>query len=172
MVYAINITDVLNQWAELGVFAYVLPFLMIFAVVYGILAKTTILGGNKGVNATIALATGLLALQFDYVPNFFASIFPYTGIGLAVLLVAMILMGLLVDIDDKKVFNWILFGIGLVIFVTVLLTALSDFRWWGGFGWGWGESWPAILVAVIVLGLIALIIWHPASQQESEKKSV
>ena len=56
MAYATTITDVLNQWAEIGVFAYVLPFLMIFAVIYGILSKTQILGGRKGVDATIALA--------------------------------------------------------------------------------------------------------------------
>jgi len=69
---ATTITDVLNQWADMGVFAYVLPFLMIFAIIYGILTKTEILGKNRGVNATIALAAGLLALQFDYVPKYFS----------------------------------------------------------------------------------------------------
>ena len=47
--YANTITNILNTWADLGVFAYVLPFLMIFAVVFGILSKTEILGKNKGV---------------------------------------------------------------------------------------------------------------------------
>ena len=35
--FGYSIGDVLNRWADLGVFAYVLPFLMIFALVYGIL---------------------------------------------------------------------------------------------------------------------------------------
>ncbi len=167
MAVTTTITDVLNQWAELGVFAYVLPFLMIFAVIYGILSKTKILGGNKGVDATISLAIGLLALQFDYVPNFFASIFPYTGIGLAVLLVALILAGMF--IQEEEAFKWIYFGLGAIIFIAVLLTSLSDFRWWGGLGWGWGESWPAILAAIVVLGLIALVIWGGGKQEGKGK---
>ena len=40
----VSITDVLNTWADLGVFSYVIPFLLIFAVVYAILEKTKILG--------------------------------------------------------------------------------------------------------------------------------
>ena len=69
-----TITEVLNQWADAGVFAYLLPFLFIFAVVFGILNKTKVLGENKGVQATIALALGLLSLQFDYVSNFSSSL--------------------------------------------------------------------------------------------------
>jgi len=170
---ATTITDVLNDWADIGIFAYVLPFLMIFAIIYGILVKTEILGNNKGVNATIALAAGLLALQFDYVSNFFASIFPFAGIGLAILLVAIIFTGLLINIDDdkaKKVYNWILFGLGTIIFVAVLLTSLADFRWWGGMGMGWGESWPAIFAAIVVLALIFWVIFAGGGAKKNEKE--
>ena len=153
----VTITDILNQWADIGVFAYVLPFLMIFAVVYGILAKTGIFGKNKGVDATIALAMGLLALQFDLVPNFFATLFPMAGIGLAVLLVAVILIGLYSD-TDKDLFNRILMGLGGLIFVVVVLTSVWDFRWWGGWGYGWENSLPTILIVGVVLGLIGWIV--------------
>ena len=169
MAYAATITNILNTWADIGVFAYILPFLMIFAVVYGILSKTNILGGNKGVDATIALAIGLLALQFDYVSNFFASIFPYTGIGIAVLLVALILMGLIAGETDVQWAKFVWFGIGVIIFIAVLLTSFSDFTWWGGWGYGVGESWPAILAAIIVLGLIALIVFAGGKNENKTK---
>ena len=170
MAYAATITNILNTWADIGVFAYILPFLMIFAVVYGILSKTNILGGNKGVDATIALAIGLLALQFDYVSNFFASIFPYTGIGIAVLLVALILMGLISSDSDEKWPRFVWFGIGFIIFIAVLLTSISDFSWWGGAAYGWGESWPAILAAIIILALIGLIVWGGGGGEKPKKK--
>ena len=76
-------------------------FLLIFAVVYGILSTMNIFSKgdkNKGVNAVIAIAVGLLALQWDYVPEFFSVIFPYAGIGISILLVALILMGLFLSV--------------------------------------------------------------------------
>lgn len=151
------ITDVLNAWADAGVFAYVLPFLMIFAIVYGLINKSKLLGENKGVQATIALAVGLLSLQFDYVANFFAILFPYFGMGIAVLLVALILMGFVAK-DDKT--NWVWFSVGLIIFLVVVLTALSDFSWFGGRGsFFWYDAWPAILAGLLLLGFMAFIIW-------------
>ena len=156
MPYLNSITNILNQWQAAGVFAYILPFLMIFAVVYGILSKTEIVSGNKGVNATIALAVGGLSLLNDYVTNFFSIIFPYTGIGLSVLLVALILMGLISEEDWAK---YVWFGLGIIIFLVVVITSLSDFSWWGGLGYSWQEAAPAIVAGVIVLGLMSLIIW-------------
>ncbi len=153
MPYGFNysIGDVLNSWADMGVFAYALPFLMIFALVYGILVKTDILGNNKGVNATIALAFGLLALQFDYVSGFYASIFPYAGMGLAVFLVAMILMGLIAEDKVKGKLWW---GIGGIIFIIVLLTSVSDMVWLGGAATGLVSAAPALFAIAIIVGIM------------------
>ena len=151
-----TITDILNSWADMGVFAYVLPFLMIFAVVFGLMNKSKILGTNKGVQAVIALSVGLLSLQFDYVSNFFASIFPYFGMGLAVLLVALILMGFITD-DSKA--QWIWFGLGAVIFIVVLMMSISDASWIGGYGFAWNEAWKSVLTLIVLAGFIALIVW-------------
>ena len=160
-IYGYSIGDVLNRWADLGVFAYVLPFLMIFALVYGILIKTKILGDNKGVNATIALAFGLLALQFDYVSGFYASIFPYAGMGLAVLLISMILLGLMGDPDKKG--NKIWLAIGAVIFAVVLFAALGDTYWLGGVGYSLAGAAPVLFGIALVVGVLGFIIFGPGS---------
>ena len=122
-----TITEVLNQWADAGVFAYLLPFLFIFAVVFGILNKTKVLGESKGVQATIALAIGLLALQFDYVSNFFSIFMPYAGVGIAILLIGIVLMGLMYDEGAEH--NWVrkvFFGLGVLVFLVVVVTSISD----------------------------------------------
>ncbi len=163
MVYANTVTNILNTWADIGVFAYILPFLMIFALVYGILSESKILGKNKAVHATIALAVGLLALQFDYVANFFATIFPYAGIGIAVLLVALILMGILTDGGDTS--KWIFFGIGALIFIVVMLYTVWDFSWFGGYV---GEDWvPWIILVVVIGGIITGIILGTKNKDDS-----
>ena len=104
--FLIDIAGLLTQWQTLGVFSYVLPFLLIFALVFGILAQAKFLGENKGVNSVIALAVALLALQFPVVPTFFASITSNLAIGLTVLLSVLILMGLFVNFADPKEKGW------------------------------------------------------------------
>ena len=153
-----SLGDVMNSWANQGVFAYGLPFLLIFAIIFGILSKSKLLGDNKGVQATIALAIGLLALQFNLVTDFYATIFPYAGIAIAILVVAVILMGMMsAEMPDATKYTF--FGIGAVLFVVVLFTSLSDFSYFGGFGYGWADAWPAILAGIVFLGIMAWVIF-------------
>jgi len=165
--YENTLTSVLNSWADMGVFAYVLPFLIIFAVIFGILNKTQLLGGNKGVQATIALAAGLLSLQFDYVANFFATIFPYAGMGIGILLVALILMGLISS--EKGWHGWVWFIIGIIVFLVVLLTALSDVAWIGGLNYRWAD-WRGILLFIVIVGLVVWLIAKGQTGETSKKK--
>ena len=164
-----TITEVLNQWADAGVFAYLLPFLFIFAVVFGILNKTKVLGESKGVQATIALAIGLLALQFDYVSNFFSIFLPYAGVGIAILLIGIVLMGLMYDEDAGS--NWVryvFFGLGFLIFLVVVITSISDSAFIGGTRFS--ESWPAITAAIVLLLMISFVIWGGGKKKPKEKE--
>jgi hypothetical protein len=158
MAYGTTIGDVLREWEYFGIFRYLLPFLIIFAIIYGILDKTKLLGKNKGVNATIALSAGLLSLMNNYVPDFFERLFPYAGMGIAILLIALILMGL-VSGDDNKWHYKVWFGIGIIIFIAVVLTSLSDMTWLGGGGYMWRDAWPSIVAGIIVLALVSFIIF-------------
>lgn len=162
MVYSTTITDVLNDWADMGVFAYLLPFLMIFSLVFGILSKSKLLGENKAVHAVLALTVGLLALQFDYVSNFFATIFPYAGIGIAVLLVALILGGILTE--DEKASRWIFFGVGALIFIVVLLYSIYDFNWLGGYV---GIDWVPWVILILIF--VGAVLWMAIESKKSKK---
>lgn len=153
--YGFSIGDLLNMWADMGVFAYLLPFLLIFALVYGILTQLEILGKNKGVNVTIALAMGLLALQFDYVSGFYASIFPYAGMGLAVLLVALIFLGLFAKPEDPKN-RTIWLAIGGVILGIVIFSSTLDLLWIDGSAIGFFNALPML---VVIGGTIGVIYW-------------
>ena len=98
-----SIGAILQQLADFGIFFYVLPFLLVFALVFAILQKVKITGeGNKGIDAVIALTVSLMSLQFDAVPIFFQIIFPKVGIALSILLAAMLLLGLTLDIRKRQ----------------------------------------------------------------------
>lgn len=156
---ATTITDVLNTWNEIGVFSYVIPFLLIFAVVFAILQKTKILGdGNNGILAIISVAVGLLSLQFDFVSVFYADIFPKFGIGLSIFLVLIIFLGFFMP--DRDVTKGLAGGwIGYVVGIGVVLWALSSWDQFGSFGFGaWFEEyfWSLIILGAVI-GIIAKV---------------
>jgi hypothetical protein len=146
----------LDRLAEQGFFSLVLPFLLIFSIVYGLLSQIKMFNDNKGVNAIIALAVGFLAIQMPIVPLFFSEIFPRLAIGLSIILSLLILMGLFLDPKNKGV-AWTLVGISGIVAIYVIFSAQSaiNFSWFGGFG-GWSNQWESFAIVLILIGGIAL----------------
>lgn len=164
--YGGTIGNVLAKWEEMGVFSYVLPFLMIFALVFAILNQIKLFKQNKGVNTIIALAVGFMSLQFDFVPRFFSEVFPRLGIGLAIILIILIMIGMFMD--PKKAGLMIsLMVVGIIIVIVVLLNTAGALGWVAGY-W-WEENWGTILGIIVVLVIIGMVIF---SGEKKEGKSI
>jgi len=152
-----SIVDLLNQAEMQGIFKYVLPFLLVFALIYGILSNMKILGENKGVHVIIAIALGLLSLYNDFLPNFLVSMAPNLAIGLSILLAAIILFGIFMGGDAKL--DWIkyvLFGVSALVFIIAMYSSLDDTSFVGS--WAWQQYAPAVIVLLIIAGLIAVVV--------------
>jgi hypothetical protein len=147
----------LAQWESLGIFQYVLPFLLIFALVFVILSNIPLFKTNKGVNVVIALAVSLMSLQFDFVSMFFQELFPRVAIALSIILVMIILMGLFMD-PSNKAFNWIFAILSLIITAIVIFKSFSEFSWYTGGSYWWANNWPTIIIVGIIIGAIIAII--------------
>lgn len=157
---------VLQQWAQVGVFTYVIPFLLIFAIIYAILEKIHIFSENKGVNAVISMSIALLSLTFPgygsfagqpFVPGFFSIIFPQLGVGLAILITALILLGVFVPLGtdwNKDWGNYVLLLVGIITFLTILFNTFSGFNL---FGFGSSYIWQ-VYGNSIIAGIILIII--------------
>ncbi len=165
-----SIGGMLQDLADMEVFFYVLPFLLIFALVFAILQKIKIMGGsakdNKGVSAVIAISVGLMALQFDSVPIFFQTIFPKLGIALSVLLVAIILLGLFMDFTQYAPAAYTFMGISGIVAVWVLLSSIQDYSWWTGSFWS--QNMSSIIALIVVVIFIVVVIG--SGPKDSNKK--
>jgi len=165
---ATTITDILNIWNNMGVFSYVIPFLLIFAVIYAILDKTKMFSGdseNRGIIAIIAVSISLLSLQFDFVSNFFAIIFPRFGVGLSLFLVALIFLGFFFSPKEGESWGKNVSWIGWVIGIGVIIWALSA---WGGYygyyggyyGFGWWFDyylWEFVILGIIIAAIYFVV---------------
>ena len=155
-VYGGSIGNVLSQWEQLGVFTYLLPFLIIFSLVFVILNGIKIFQENRAVNAILALAVSLMALQFDFVPVFFSEIFPRLGVGLAVVLVSIIVLALFIDVN-RPIVLWSLLTIGAIVLIGILYSTSQGLGY--GFGFALEQYWTEIFTALIFLGAIGTIVW-------------
>lgn len=158
-----SIGNFLYDLETMGVFSYVLPFLMIFAIIYAIMTKAKFLGDNMAVNFIISIAVALMALQFQFVSYFFSDIFPRLGVVLSLLLVFMILLGLFVPWGSETGAKWTKWGFGIfagIAGVVILVQSFSGtFGWngdiFGGSSWWWIQQYSStIIVVLLVLGVI------------------
>jgi peptidoglycan/LPS O-acetylase OafA/YrhL len=150
-------TEMLNQWQSMGVFDYALPFLLIFALVYAILTKSSMFGDeNRGAVVIIALAVGLLSLVGNYVPNFFHLIMPNLGIGLAVLLVGVIMIGLVWNNQSVPWLPKVLLALGGIIFIFIIYGSFSGRVWDANYMWG--QYGSALITLLILVGIIAAVV--------------
>ncbi len=163
-----DIAGILNQWQEIGVFDYVLPFLLVFTVVFGILEATNLLGKNKGVHVIIALVTGLLSLRAISasvnIQNFFSQIFPRLGIGLAVLVALLILAGLFINKTEAKYWMWGFAAVAVIVWIIVLVGSFKDMSWFGSSDFF--EDYAGLIIgAVLLIGVIIAVV---ASKSEGK----
>jgi hypothetical protein len=147
--------NLLNQLEALGFFRYILPFLLIFAVVYALLSQIDVFKENRGASILIAVAIGLLALQLNFVSAFFQDIFPKVGIGIAILIIALIFAGAF--IPGEKSFKWIFFGLGAAIFLVIVALSFSSFSFEGN--WWWQQYGTLLIVGLVIVAAIVLVIF-------------
>lgn len=152
-----TIDELLYQWQLIGVFSFILPFLLIFAVIFGALTNTGILGGHKGVNLIISLVIALMALQLGFVQVFFTELFPRFGVGLAILIVVVILAALFIPDQHKKGWTIGFAAAGAIIGVGALIATFAspNIAWFDSYFWqdNWGLIIGGILMLVIIIAL-------------------
>lgn len=157
MVY--TIATLLTKFEAVGVFDLLLPFLLVFAIVYGILSASKLLGENKGIHVIIALVLGLLSLRFNFFSQFLSEIAPRLGIGIVVILTVLILIGLFIPTDETKRGYWMygLAGLGIVVALVVIGKSF-DFLGWLAIGGYATEDVIGFLIGAVLIGVIIFAI--------------
>jgi hypothetical protein len=155
-----NYQDIIYQLERLGFYDLVLPFLLLFSVVFGVLSYTRIFGDNKGIHALIAIVFGFLATRFAFFSDFLNIISPRLGVGLVVLLVLIMLIGLFTPEGSAPVIGWIMIGIGVVVFIIIMFSVGNVFSSsFGGGSFGLTSEFAGLLVMVaLLIGVVVAVV--------------
>lgn len=155
----------------------VLPFLLVFAVVFAVLQKSKIFGeGKKQIDAIIALVVGLIVVSFANAVDIISSLMPFLAVGLVVILVFMILWGLVFKEGGFEIGDRLKWTFGVIIAIAVVIAVLYATGRWDDLanilsGIGTTKEWISnIVIIVIVIGAIVAVVLGGKSGSEEEKK--
>ena len=103
----------------------ILPFLLVFTLIFAVLEKTKILGDEqRRIDAIVALVIGLIFVAFGQATDIVVRMIPVLGVALIVILVFMLLLGSLYQPGSFEMSNWLKIVIGILIGVVVAATVL------------------------------------------------
>lgn len=157
---------IITSWQQAGFFSIILPFLLIFALTFGILTRVQIFKENKAINAIIAAVVSLMALQVPMIPEFFSQLFPRMGLALGVILILMIIIGFFAS-PESPIVNYVLLGIGVIIVIVVLIQSAGAVGWESG-QW-WGDNWPVVAGAMFIIILVVIIVAATGSGKTGQR---
>jgi len=163
------LVDALYNIGNLGVMDVLVPFILVFTIVFAVLQKTQILGeGKKNFNVIIALVMGLAVVMphvMGYYPaerdivNIINSALPNIGVVAVAVVMLLLIIGVFggnVKIADSPLASWaVLFAI-----VVVIVTFGGAAGWFGSMpNWLGFLNDPDTQALVIVILVFAIIIW-------------
>ncbi|MBS3156091.1 hypothetical protein J4413_02555, partial [Candidatus Woesearchaeota archaeon] len=100
---ASSLQNAIQFFQELGLFDVVLPFILVFALVYAVLEKTMILGkdqisgrdvGNKNLNAAISFVIAMLVIASSQIVGVINEALPNLVLLMVVSLMFLLLLGI------------------------------------------------------------------------------
>lgn len=155
-----------------GFFQIVLPFILVFTLVYAILDKTKILGSNEGkgkanINALFAFAVALFVVSATNIVNILREAIPVITLVLVVLISFMLLYGSLHGDKEFELSGRWKWFLSIVIFIGVILIFMNFIKTDDGDSWlevFWDFvtqdfSSGAIVSSIVFLAIIVFVVW-------------
>jgi hypothetical protein len=143
-----------------------LPFLLVFVVVFAILQKSKILGeGKTQIDAIVGLVIGLILIGVPGPREIVVGVMPWLAVGIAVILVFLILYGFVAgDLSGMGENKWIkivmgvlagVFTIGVVLYVSGLGGSITS-----AFASGAENGfWMNVVMIVLIIGAFLIAVF-------------
>lgn len=177
----VNFQDAILYLEDVGVADVLLPFLLVFTLVFAIMEKIQVFGKDKkNVHIIVALVMGLAVViphvagvypnQADVV-NIINTALPNISVGIIALVMLILLLGLwggsTFDLSQSKVTGWIIF----LAFLFVGFVFIRAAGYWENFPtWLYFLEDPGtqalIVIVVIFFALVGYITKEPGERKE------
>lgn len=170
-----NFIATLDAW---GVTDVLLPFVLVFVIVYAVLHKTKILGEDKkNFNVIVALVMGLSVViphivgryPFNFDPvNIINSALPQVSIILVAVIMLLLIIGVFgseIEIANTPLSGWIV----IIAIIAVLFIFGSALGWFPMPIWLGFLLDPQLQALIIMILVFGVIIWFITKEQKVDQ---
>lgn len=172
-----NFLQTLETW---GLTDVLLPFLLIFTLIFAILQKTKILGEDKrnfnvvialvmGLTVVIPHSTGTYPMTYDPV-NIINAFLP----GISLVIVAVVMLFILIGLWGGEA-KWVGGSPSAMIAILAAVAVIWIFgaaaKWWTGWGWFnrfFGSDAVSLIIIILIFGIIIWFITKSDQQTSGE----
>jgi len=163
--------NVIEFFGDIGLYDVVLPFLLVFTIVFAILEKTKVFGTEtidnrqytkKNLNSITAFVIAFFVVASSKLVEIITTVSSYTVILLILSVLFLLLVGSFMKEGEGGFLqgNWNYFFM-LMMFVGIVLIFIYALGWWDAI-WGFFrfETGGEVVGSVILLAIIILFIWY------------
>lgn len=143
----------------------VLPFLLVFVIVFAILQKTQILGeGKKQIDAIVALVVGLIVISFSYATGVIVTLVPFLAVLAVIILIFMILYGMVYKDKEFQIHKGLKIAFGILIGIAIIIAVIFATGAWDFLRFLFLSSQSSgffynVIFALVIVAAIAAVLW-------------
>ena len=163
--------NVIEFFEEIGLYDVVLPFLLVFTIVFAILEKTKVFGTEtisgvqypkKNLDAVASFVIAFFVIASSKLVEIITTVSSCTVILLMLSVLFLLLVGSFMKEGEGGFLtgNWNLFFM-LMMFVGIVLIFVYALGWWDAI-WGFFrfETGGEVTGSIILISIIVLFIWY------------
>ena len=171
-----GLVNIFMQW---DIVEFLVPFLLVFTIVFAVLQKTKILGdGRKNYNVIVALVMGL-AVVIPHFTGMYTSFDPVQVINsslpqVSIILVAIIMVLLIIGVFGNE---FDIAGTSLAAWVVIIAIIVVALIFGSSVGWFYLPAWlawlnvsPEFEALIVMILIFAIIIWFITKEPKGDKQ--
>jgi len=179
-------SEVLIFFKDVGVYDVVLPFLLVFTIVYALLEKTRVLGvekvgdkeyTKKNVDSMAAFVIAFFVIASTQLVAIISEVTANMVLLLILLVCFMLLVGSMHREDSKgfQLEGFYKHAFYVIMFVGIVLIFLNALGWlqlgWDYLVMNWDSQFVGIIVLLgAIIGLMAFVMHSPSGEKKVEEK--
>jgi len=155
---------------------YILPFVLVFTLIFAILQKSKLLGDNtKQINSFISLVVGLILIAFPFSRDFVVLLMPFLAVSVVILFVFMLLYGFIWHKRGDVLHKGVKITLGIIFGLAVITAVLIISGYWEPIyeflfkREDAGQVWVNVILGIILIGAILAVVLPRGEEREDKE---